>query len=841
MQLVDPDAFFQCNPMAYPAHFRQPVRSARLLLLAVAAVGFTTSAMGQTAPLNGWQQTFSDEFERTTLDTARWNVANYAAPNNGEAQYYSPANISILSGGLRITSERRNIGGRVYASGNITTQGKFSQAYGRFEMRAKLPGTQGIWPAFWMLRNSGGWPPEIDIMELLGHQPSTMYFTNHWGVYPTTHTWDTKSFTGPNFTSDYHTFAVEWAPNRLELYVDGVKRATNTSNVPTEPFYMILNTAVGGQWPGYPDASTVFPQYFDAKYVRAYSRTLFSPGFENYGPANNTTLDGWSRFGGTGVNTTVFRTGGNSAKLSSVSTPIGGVAGVFQDTPARPGDLWRATAWWLIPTAEPLTGQNFCTTNIEWIDGAGAIISIVSAPAGSASSARDTWLPSMIEGIAPVNTVSARLVLKFTRPASAAGSSYVDDVDLQRLAVNTRMDDRGTAGTSSLAGWTPFGTAAASLSFPRSGVTAVKLSGRNIAGGSTSGVFQDFAVRAGQVWQGSAWWLAPSAEPLAGGNSTQMNIEWLDSGKRNLATSAVPALTAASPRDDFVSASLTAVAPAGAVWARLALNYNQVGLASGAAYVEDAALRPLLANATFEDLGPTENTPLYGWSGFGNRAGDATLVRGGANAAKIYGTFTSATGFSQPSGLSQVFIASPNQRWKASAYFAHVATDRLMGGNAASIVLEWLNSAGNVIRADATQALTVDSPTGVYIQSTVDAAAPFGTTRGRLTLLFTQSGFSSGAALVDDVMLEPQSPCGGPIALDATAVCPCSIADVVSGGGVAPGDGVVDGSDFIAFINAFASGDMLADLPSADGTQAADGVVDGGDFIAFINAFSMGC
>ncbi len=813
---------------------------ARALLAAVALGGGCAVSHAQTVPLNGWQQSFSDEFERTTLDTARWNIANYAAPNNGEAQYYSPANISILNGGLRITSERRNIGGRQYASGNITTQGKFAQAYGRFEMRAKLPGTQGIWPAFWMLRDSGGWPPEIDIMELLGHQPSTMYFTNHWGVYPNNSN-DSKAFTGPNFTTDYHTFAVEWAPNRLELYIDGVKRATNTSNVPTEPFYMILNTAVGGQWPGYPDATTVFPQYFDVKYVRAYRRTLFNPGFENYGPANNAILEGWTRFGGTGVSTVVFRSGGNAAKLSSVSTPIGGVAGVFQDTPARPGELWRATAWWQIPAAEPLTGGNFCTTNIEWINSAGAIISVVSAPAGTNASARDTWLPSMVEGTAPVGTVSARVVLKFTRPASAAGAAYVDDVDLQRLAANTTMDDLGSAGTTPLAGWSTFGTAATSLNFRRSGVSSVRLSGRNIAGGSTSGLFQDFPVRPGQIWQGSAWWLAPSAEPLAGGNSTQMNIEWLDSGKRNLSTTTAAVLTAASPRDDFVSASVLAAAPTGAVWARLALNYNQVGLASGAAYVEDAALRPLLANATFEDLGPTENTPLYGWNGFGNRAGDAALVRGGANAAKLFGTFTSATGFSQPSGLSQVFIASPNQRWKASAYFAHIATDRLVGGNVASIVLEWLNSAGNVIRTDSNAALTADSPTGVYNQSAVDVVAPSGTTRGRLTLLFTQTGFSSGAALIDDVMLEPLSPCGGSLALDATAVCPCSTADIVSGGGVAPGDGIVDGSDFIAFINAFASGDMLADLPSADGTQQPDGVVDGGDFIAFINAFSLGC
>ncbi len=821
----------------------RPCVASPALLMVLAAAG---AARAQTVPLNGWQQTFADEFERPTLDTARWNIANYAAPHNGEAQYYSPANIGIVAGAMRITSERRNIGGREFASGNITTRDKFAQTFGRFEMRAKLPGTQGLWPAFWLLPNTGAWPPEIDIMELLGHQPSTVYFTNHWGTYPAVAS-DSKSFTGANFTTGYHTFAVEWSPGRLEFFVDGVKRATNTGGVPAEPFYIILNTAVGGQWPGYPNASTVFPQYFDAKYVRAYTRTLFNPGFDNFGPSNTVAFDGWQRFGTTATNTTITRTGGTSAKLS------GGTSGVYQDTPARPGDRWRATAWWNNSATEPMAGANRASTDIEWINASGGIISIISAPAIDAASPRDLWIPSMVEGTAPAGTVSARTVLRYTRPASAAGAAFVDDVDLQRMNINTTLEDRGSTGTVALSGWSTYGSASASFNFRRSGTLAARLTGRNIAGGSTSGISQDFPVRPGQVWHAGTWWLHPASDRLQGANTTQVNIEWLDSGKANIGTSSVAALSAASPTDQFISTPITAAAPAGAVWARLALNLNQPALSPGTAYVDDPFLTNLLANSTFEDQGPTENEPLYGWTGFGNRFGDARLIRTGTVAAKLFGTFTSATGDSQPSGLSQVFSTQPGQRWRASAWFAHLADDRLAGGNTAWVKLEWLNASGGIIAADQTAGLTAASPTGVYSQSTVESTAPAGATRGRLVLLFTQTGFSGGAALIDDVTLEPITPCGDAVALDvapSTTPCApaaCSPADVAGGGpaGDQP-DGTVDGSDFIAFINSFGIGDAavdpLADIAGGGPTgEQPDGTIDGSDFIAFINAFAIGC
>jgi beta-glucanase (GH16 family) len=220
-----------------------------------------------------WQLVWADEFDGAAINSTRWNVRNAPGNTNNELQYYSPDEVWVADGTLHLRSQRRNLGGRQYTSGLVETRRKFAQTYGRVEVRAKLPRGQGIWPAHWMLPESGVWPPEIDIMELLGHEPETVYMTNHWGVWPQ-HQWRTGEFTGPDFSADFHTFAVEWTPTRIEWYVDGVIRFANNSGVPTgAPFYVILNTAVGGIWPGNPDDTTQFPQMHEIDYVRVYTRT----------------------------------------------------------------------------------------------------------------------------------------------------------------------------------------------------------------------------------------------------------------------------------------------------------------------------------------------------------------------------------------------------------------------------------------------------------------------------------------------------------------------------------------------------------------------------------------
>jgi beta-glucanase (GH16 family) len=129
-----------------------------------------------------------------------------------------------------------------------------------------------------MLPQAGQWPPEIDITEVLGHEPNKVHLTHHWGTARARKE-KTAHFVGPDFSADFHVFAVEWERGRIRWLVDGVERSRSETEagagaerIPAEPFYLLLNTAVGGQWPGNPDETTTFPQYHDIDYVRVYRR-----------------------------------------------------------------------------------------------------------------------------------------------------------------------------------------------------------------------------------------------------------------------------------------------------------------------------------------------------------------------------------------------------------------------------------------------------------------------------------------------------------------------------------------------------------------------------------------
>ena len=177
---------------------------------------------------------------------------------------------------------------RDYTSARLKTAGKFSQKYGRFEARIKIPQGQGIWPAFWMLGDDTdkiGWPKsgEIDIMENIGKEPATVHGTIHGPGYS-----GDKGIGSPynlpadhHFADDFHLYAVEWEPKAIRFYVDEHLYATLTpANLPkgakwvyNHLFFMLLNVAVGGGWPGNPDATTVFPQTMLVDYVRVYKRS----------------------------------------------------------------------------------------------------------------------------------------------------------------------------------------------------------------------------------------------------------------------------------------------------------------------------------------------------------------------------------------------------------------------------------------------------------------------------------------------------------------------------------------------------------------------------------------
>jgi beta-glucanase (GH16 family) len=234
---------------------------------------------------------WSDEFNGTTLDETKWNYEigdgcsyNLCGFGNSELQSYQRNNVVVSNGILKIIAKQERVGNSNYTSARIRTNNKGDFKYGRFEARMKLPKDQGIWPAFWMLPTDeayGGWPQsgEIDIMELIGREPSTSYGTIHFGKpFPNNRS------TGANyvlqsgvFNDDFHVFALEWEPNVMRWYIDDYLYATKTTtNVSPERwpfdqrFHILLNLAVGGNWPGSPNSSTGFPQTMEVDYVRVY-------------------------------------------------------------------------------------------------------------------------------------------------------------------------------------------------------------------------------------------------------------------------------------------------------------------------------------------------------------------------------------------------------------------------------------------------------------------------------------------------------------------------------------------------------------------------------------------
>ena len=237
-----------------------------LTLLMIGAVPASPAAIGCS-----WQYTFGDDFNGTTLDTKKWNT-NYPSGNGGELQYYAPDAFALKDGILRIKAEPRQMKGYDYTSGIITSIDSFNQQYGYFKMRAKAPKGKGFWPGFWLLPATPHYPWEVDVFEIHGDHPNIAYMTNHWQDATEGHLAVTNSFTGSDFSEDFHVFALEWDPTALVWSVDNVERYRTTKGVPNEPLFVLANLAVGGHWSGDPDQSTPFPSYLEIDYIQVYTR-----------------------------------------------------------------------------------------------------------------------------------------------------------------------------------------------------------------------------------------------------------------------------------------------------------------------------------------------------------------------------------------------------------------------------------------------------------------------------------------------------------------------------------------------------------------------------------------
>ena len=270
-----------------------------------------------------WVLVWSDEFDGDRIDTAKWDfdLGNgffdykshtwIAGWGNEELQYYTrePENVFVKNGQLTIRAVKESLHGCGYTSARMKTRKRdgtplFTKLYGRFEFRAKVPWGKGLWPALWLLPQDdkyGGWAAsgEIDVMEIVGEKPHQVLNSIHFGsVYPRrsliTHVHDLP---GGSTVADWHVYAVEWDPGEIRFYVDGVHTTTQSfwwscsktvdgagieatrkadiNDWPApfdQPFYIVMNVAVGGNFPGVPNPATQFPAELVIDHVRVYDR-----------------------------------------------------------------------------------------------------------------------------------------------------------------------------------------------------------------------------------------------------------------------------------------------------------------------------------------------------------------------------------------------------------------------------------------------------------------------------------------------------------------------------------------------------------------------------------------
>nr|WP_243870294.1 lectin [Streptomyces liangshanensis] len=292
--------------MRTPLRRRMALYGLALLCCASAVAAGPATVAGAApapAPAAAAAVVFNDDFNGPAgsgVDGSKWQLETGDNVNNHERQYYtSGTNNAALdgAGNLVIQARRENpnnyqcwYGRCEYTSARLNTAGKFSAQYGRVESRIKIPRGQGIWPAFWMLGNGGGgWPAqgEIDVMENVGFEPSTVHGTLHGPGYSGAEGIG-AGYTlpgGQQFADAFHTFAIDWAPDSITWSVDGnvYQRRTpadlgGDSWVFNKSFFMILNLAVGGYWPGDPNGSTVLPQYMVIDYVRVTTGDTGTPG-----------------------------------------------------------------------------------------------------------------------------------------------------------------------------------------------------------------------------------------------------------------------------------------------------------------------------------------------------------------------------------------------------------------------------------------------------------------------------------------------------------------------------------------------------------------------------------
>ena len=248
------------------------------------------SVAGHSSPLSypGLTLSWREEFDGSSLDDGSWSHevgSGNGGWGNRELQHYRPENTSVRDGFLVITARKESYAGSAYTSSRISTLGKREFTYGRIDVRARMPAGQGLWPAIWMLGSrvlEVGWPAcgEIDVAEMIGGRgrEDTVHGTLHWQG-PEGHRYEGGSLMVPTWTFDqkFHVFSVIWDEDRIRWLANDrpyhqVDTASPEFRAFDHPFHLVINLAVGGNWPAGPDESTVFPQRLVIDYIRVFQR-----------------------------------------------------------------------------------------------------------------------------------------------------------------------------------------------------------------------------------------------------------------------------------------------------------------------------------------------------------------------------------------------------------------------------------------------------------------------------------------------------------------------------------------------------------------------------------------
>ena len=445
----------------------------------------------------GWTLVWSDEFTQangSSPNSAKW--ANDIGTGSGgwgnnEWQYYTSRtnNVRIENNQLVIEARQENYMSSSYTSARLKTQGKASWAYGRMEARIKIPRGQGIWPAFWMLGTNitagVGWPGcgEIDILENIGREPTIVHGTVHGPGYSGGDgIGGAFSLPGnPVFADDFHVYAVEWTTNLMKWFVDGHHFFTLTpASLPsgatwvfTQPQFLILNVAVGGNWPGYPDGTTVFPQRMTVDYVRVYavsnappttSSALLNGNFETglLAPWIGKDFCCANPQGGnlTGTNGLVWDPTINANNTQDIRNPAFGAyacklygnfsggpnaPGFFQDVNAVPGSVWTATIKARTQNTDHIRDSNQAVVEVSFLNSTNAVLAKYASPTFSTNTPINAWIDLSVTQqtfpisvatnllFAPPGTIKARFEVTFSQNLYEWGSIYFDQAQLQEV------------------------------------------------------------------------------------------------------------------------------------------------------------------------------------------------------------------------------------------------------------------------------------------------------------------------------------------------------------------------------------------------------------------------